>query len=576
MSVAPAAPGGADRRVAVCMGVRGVFARGSDGRWGLANGDELAVLEALGGSSKGADRLRAMGAALEAGVAGPGDIAELGRCLRNLERHDLVYSAKVPPYLVPAVTVACAWWNRYKAKDWLCWVLGARLESNLTDGCGVGAGWLGWDIAFTDLPRRAWWNGSEWLERLGEGFWEQLARHPYKKVRLAAEASDPDTSPARLAELAGSMAGDVLDLVCLHPRTPPSALKRLSRCPRQYSSVWRTAQNASVEPTVLRWLSKGLHWKPAPIMEPRLQRHLAMNPNTPRDALGRLSRRDDESTLGWVAFHPNAGKRTLDRLAKHESWRVRRPVAWNPSSPDRLVVRLAADKHRGVRVAVAYRRGLPGGLLEKLAGDRSLEVRAAAAANPDLCDRLVRRLARDPHPKVRRAVARREDAPQDVLDSLADDPDSGVREAVAENDSAPPTAIARLADDPKKRVQRAVAYHPAAPEEALRRFARSKDHWLRWAVAANTSCPADLLEALTGDPDPEVADTATCNPNIDAEVLERLAAHPDKLTRHAVTENPSASDRLLEQLSRDDYTLVFTSAADALAERRTAAAEAAA
>ena len=165
---APAgAPGGAGRRVVVCEGVRGVFARGADGRWGLANGAELAVLEGLGGSSEAISRLRGMGAALEAGVAGPGDLGELGRCLRGVASSAAACSARGPSYLVGAVTVACARWDHPRASDWLCWVLASRLEGNLSADAGVGPGWLGWEVAYWHLPRRAWWDGSGWLEGLG-------------------------------------------------------------------------------------------------------------------------------------------------------------------------------------------------------------------------------------------------------------------------------------------------------------------------------------------------------------------------------------------------------------------------
>ena len=155
----------------VCDGVRGVFARGADGRWGLVNGAELAVLEGLGGSSDGASRLRGMGAALSAGAAGPGDLVRLGRCLRSLVEADEVCWAIVPPDLAAAVTVACAWWDRWKAGQWLCWVLSARLEANLLEGLGVGAGWLGWAMWSLLRPQRAWWNGIGWMERLGGEFW---------------------------------------------------------------------------------------------------------------------------------------------------------------------------------------------------------------------------------------------------------------------------------------------------------------------------------------------------------------------------------------------------------------------
>ena len=457
------APRKAGRRVLVCDGVRAVFARRTDGRWGLANEAELAVLEGLGGSSEPISRLRGMGAALEAGVAGPGDLGELGRCLKSLASSTEVYGARVPPHLAAAVTVACAWWRSHEAVEWLGWAVSARLEGNLSAEAGVGPGWLSWEINAGWLPRKAWWRGHEWLDGLGDRFWTRLANHPIDAVRLSAEASNPDTSPARLKEMAKWPLWEIADLLSSHPNTPAGTLKHLCKFHGKYRLVWRTAQNTSADPAVLRWLSKGRYRGKSGSVEDRVLWVLAMNPNTPRDVLGQLSRCKDSSVLSWVSSHPSAGRRTLERLAGHPQWIVRRPIAWNPAASDRLVARLAADKHRKVRSSVAERRGLSEDLMERLAADRSLEVRAAIAANPDLCERLTRQLAQDPHPRVRTSIARWADAPEDVLAALAKDSDPAAREAVGDNSSASPEIVARLAGDPDLGVRRAVSERPRCP-----------------------------------------------------------------------------------------------------------------
>ena len=522
----PVAPRKRNRRVVVCGGVRGVFARRDDGRWGLVNGAELAVLEGLGGPSEPISRLQGMGAALEAGVAGPGDLAELGRCLRSVAESEEVFGARVPPHLVAAVTVACAWWNSCEAWEWLGWAVSARLEGNLSAEAGVGPGWLSWDINAGWPTRRAWWHETSWLEGLGEEFWDRLARHPSDFVRLSAEASDPHATPARLTELAKSPLREVADLVASHPHAPAKTLKDLCRSHGNYWLVLRVAQNTSADPAVLRWLTKGKHHGNEHRKELRLKWFLAVNRSTPGDALERLSRCEDTSVLSWIASHPNAGRRTLERLAGHTRWVVRRPIGWNPSSPDRLIKQLAADKHRRVRAAVAERRGLN----EAPAGQNWPQTAAwkcepPRRANPELCERLIRRLAQDPHPRVRASIARWADLPEDVLAALAEDPDPSVREALGENPSTSPE-IVRLAEDPDLRVRRAVCHRPEVPEHAIRLFARSEDVWLRWGAAANPSTPPDVLATLVDDPDSGVKDIAARNPNIDVAVLERLAAHP--------------------------------------------------
>ena len=63
---------------------------------------------------------------------------------------------------------------RWKAGQWLCWVLSARLEENLSEALGVGAGWLGW--AMWSLAAPASGRGGTalgWMERLGAAFWDE-------------------------------------------------------------------------------------------------------------------------------------------------------------------------------------------------------------------------------------------------------------------------------------------------------------------------------------------------------------------------------------------------------------------
>lgn len=133
-----------DRRVVVCGGVRGVFARTAGGDWVLTNRGELGVLEGLGGSCDGVSRLRGMEAALAARVAGPGDLVRLGRCLRRVAAAKRVCCVRIPDDLVAAVTVVCAWWEHPAARAWLCWVLSFEHEGNLSGETGAGPGLDSW------------------------------------------------------------------------------------------------------------------------------------------------------------------------------------------------------------------------------------------------------------------------------------------------------------------------------------------------------------------------------------------------------------------------------------------------
>ena len=559
---------GGGRRVVVCDGVRGVFARGADGRWGLANGGELAVLEGLGGSWEGVSRLRGMGAALEAGVAGAGDLVELNRCFRSLLESDNAFWAKVPADLVPAVTVACAWWRHVAGGQWLCWVLASRLAGNLSDSWWAGAGWHGWVVQAHPWRDPVRWNGADWIGGLGEGFWDKVALHPDRLVRESAVAGDPDASPAMLKELSSSSDSLVLDLVASHPRTPARALKQVCERRLHHRQLLRVAQNMSAPPHVLGWLSKT---EPGPRTDwllPQLFWLLAGNPNTPPAAVGRLSRFGHQAVRGRAACHPNAGVRALQRLAGDPVWWVRCSVSQHPSAPGGLIGRLAGDARREVRAAVAERAGLAEDLLERLAADRSHVVRAGAAANPGLPQRLIQQLGEDPDPRVRRVVAERADIPQSFLGAMAADPHWRVRERLGNNSAVPATVVASLADDPHIWVQQAAAEHPKAPPHALRRFSRSRGFALRWCAAVHPATPPDALERLAGDKDPEIKDNAARHPKTPRAALERLAADPDRYVRAAVAENPAVPDALIEQLAKDDHAVVMAAAAEALAQRR--------
>ena len=214
------------RHRAVSGGVRGVFAR-RDGRWVLENESELSVLVGLGANREGMSRLRAMAAALNAGVAGPGDLARLGGCLRSLAESYVVFWVRVPEDLMAAVTVACAHWDHQAAEEWLCWALAQRLAGNLSDALEVEAGWLSWDAWYEERPPHTWWRGTGWMEELDSSFWDRLASHENPRVRAALEASDPSTGPSQLQALVASSDSrlEVLDMVASHPRARPNCFR---------------------------------------------------------------------------------------------------------------------------------------------------------------------------------------------------------------------------------------------------------------------------------------------------------------------------------------------------------------
>ena len=187
-----------------------------------------------------------MAAALNAGVAGPGDLARLGGCLRSLAESYVVFWVRVPKDLMAAVTVACAHWDHQAAEEWLCWALAQRLAGNLSDALEVEAGWLSWDAWYEERPPHTWWRGTGWMEELDSSFWNRLASHENPRVRAALEASDPSTGPSQLQALVASSDSrlEVLDMVASHPRAPAKLLQDLADPKKQRPDElrWRVAQ----------------------------------------------------------------------------------------------------------------------------------------------------------------------------------------------------------------------------------------------------------------------------------------------------------------------------------------------
>ncbi|MDE0614630.1 MAG: hypothetical protein OXI32_09470 [bacterium] len=558
------------RRVVVCLGVRGVFAPDAGGVWRLANGAELRVLEGLGGSKTGIGRLRGLDAALEAQLAGPGDLRLLAQCFALLvDRYRsaaMVAASLEADGLLAAFTVVCSVVDEYDAAVWLGWALAARMQPNLTGALGVGAGWECWE-ALT----RSQWAGDRWgqdfCDGLGDGFWERVRSHPNEMVREAAAAGDPQARRGVLRRAASpELAPEVLDIAASHPRISGWALWRLFRVER-YQHTWRIAQNKSAPRWALHLIARGRTHAGYGWAHSRACWMLAQNPAAGRWTLGRLAGAEDWAARSWVAYNPRAGRRTLRRLASDGHWWVRRCVAQNPAAPRRLVEHLAFDGRREVRSDAAANPKLPGRLAEQLAGDRAQMVRAAVARRPGLPAGLVERLAEDPSPIVRAAVAAREGLPAAQSERLACDPHVRVRKAAASNPGCPPGVLERLAEDPSRQVRLLAAAHPACPPQALSRLAGDTPQ-VRLEAAANPECPPQALSRLAGDKDRWVRQLAAYNPECPPHELARLACDRNRFVRADAAANPNCPEPALERLSVDGRYLVFSAARETLAQRR--------
>ena len=558
------------RQVSVC-GVKGAFAR-KDGRWVLENASELAMLEALGGSQEGSDRLRAMAATLDAGVAGPGDLVRLSKCLQALSDAEEVCWANVPEDLMAAVTVACSHWDHEAAVEWICWVLAARLDDNLTDAWDVKAGWLCWTAKERDRYPRTWWRATGWLDGLDSEFWEHLASNQSPLVLAASDVSNPKTRPSLLQHYAHNYAQNrhwgILDLIASHPRA--SAKQLLALAANRWSNVllWRTVQNFSAPRRVLDRICSASFRVPRTYHEMERARWLvAKHPNTSGRTLGQMALSEGAAIRSWVAIHPKTPLWALDCLAGDEESYVRSGVGRNPSTPRRLLVRLASDRLSEIRAAAGSNPALPARLLRKLACDRTIRVREAVALNAKLPGELIEELARDQHWKVRRAVSWRRDLPPEILARFAIDPHPWIQRSAASNPATPPEALALIAKAADEDVYEWMDANPNAPPPVLFELAKSKNSNTRYKVAENPSAPTEALELLGEDSDWRVRERTAANPAAPSAVLEQLAADRHRFVRSKVATNPAAPSWLVEQLAEDECYCVFAAASDALDTR---------
>jgi hypothetical protein len=74
------------------------------------------------------------------------------------------------------------------------------------------------------------------------------------------------------------------------------------------------------------------------------RKELALNPNTPPEALTLLARDEDSWVRYEVASNPNTPPETLTILAQDKFWDVRWNVASNPNTPPETLTILARDK----------------------------------------------------------------------------------------------------------------------------------------------------------------------------------------------------------------------------------------
>ena len=541
--------------------VTGVLTLGESG-WVVANDSEVRVLEGLRGERGARDRLWALAAVLDTGLAEAEDLRRLnGRlsAISALQQPEEVSSVRVPDDLLGAAAFVCACVNDEMLSRWLGFALSARLNSNLVRWLLPGPGCASWSI-----PHRIQWRSYDratyWISEMPDSFWSRLQAHRDERLRAVAAASDPTARPKALENLANRHLGDpeVLDLVASHPRTPTRVLRRLVWHGKEVSL--RVAQNRSATAGLLGELAKSIDYE--------LRCVAASHPKLPVSALSRLARDESHWVRAAVARAEAAAASALEALASDADVRVRSWVASNPSAPPAALEVLLDDRSAVVRAPAAANENTPAELVRDRVQDRAKRVRSRLAERSDVGAEVLTVLAGDPKEAVREAVAHNPQTPSEVLDGLAGDCCGEVRAAVASNSNTRRNTLQVLAGDDYWWVRNCLAANKSAPTEVLRVLTGDEDVYVRGDAAENAAMPRALLKTLARHEAWEVRAGVALNSTTPEEILECLAADSHSDVRRCLCHNDEIPQRLLGALSSDPNYGVRAAAAAACERRR--------
>ncbi len=427
---------------------------------------------------------------------------------------------------------------------------------------------------------------------------------------LEREATDAETPPERLEELAGEPC--VQRLVAENPATPAAALWRLRRAPNRAVRA-AVAGNANapfellhalvadypvevLENPVWPWLlleQPGLAEKLTGDLAPEVIGGMLrcaalplalLNPLTrsPHEGVCHLAERHvalvadatapirapapDEIAHVRAAFH--SAIHTLSMEGAEPLFALRGLVgvdflemlldtpfvellACCPDAPARLLTRLPlTNKGRVPQLLAAHRHARPE-LLDQLFDYSDLRIKVALAGNPRAPASVLRWLALDDSADVRWRVAASLQADEQTLRRLARDPEWDVRMVVARNPNTPPADLRSLANDPQAQV-RITAERTAGPERLARYVRTIDDPLVRRAVAAHPDATHGLLELLAADGRPDVRVQVARHPRAGERLIAQLAADSEPAVRAAAAEHPRLSVSLRRALEVDD------------------------
>ena len=320
-------------------------------------------------------------------------------------------------------------------------------------------------------------------------------------IQLAL-ASDPDTSPLFLDQLADADSMEVLARVSKNPSTAPSTLNKLADVAVRTNDY-------------------------------RIGIPLAENPNTPEEGLIKLIDYDSRAraVMEPIIEHPNTTPRVLMALLKKDDNyvgyfdEITRHYKLSPEFLQELVD-IPSGKHRR---DVANYEYTPVPLLLELTQDSDRWVSADAMRNPRLTETDVRNIYSEtsaPH------IIKNPNCPSDILEQVAK----------------------QYLDKNNRWGLQTIAAHPNTPDNVLYEIYESgeSNSWQSCYsdLARNPNIPRDLALQLSVCDNYHARERLAANPNVDPDILGSMVK--DKIEiRKALAKNPSTPPKALLKLAKD-------------------------
>ena len=264
---------------------------------------------------------------------------------------------------------------------------------------------------------------------------------------------------------------------------------------------------------------------------------------SPRTLMRLAEHEYDYSILGQVAINPNTPVEALKLLAKSPFAGVRAYVAKNPNTPSELLVRMynkEAVTSTAPLCAIAANQNTPPKILAKLADHFDEIVRSNVAKNPNIPENALDKLSNDVMFAVQEAATYNPNCknPEAILDFLGSQTQytREQRRTLASNPKTSLALLTRLADDRDSVTQGFVAKHTNIPTSLLEKLSKSKYGFVQHCVAKNPNTPTYILVNLSKHAEEindewGLADDIIAHPNTPVAIIEKFAQSEDDLIR---------------------------------------------